>query len=137
MIKKSIVAITVILVVLAAALIFANYTNNNNSTDNSINHNSNPEKQISTTSTSNNANAPIKNTLNTAKSQIKISPEEAKKIAQENNEVTGEIAGTPTLSKEASKYMYIVPFFTKNGTNTGYIGVDAQTGQTEEIWELI
>ena len=131
MIKKSITAIIVILVVLAAALVFANYTNNNNFTDNSINS-SNPEQQISTTSNNTNTSN-NKSKSNTAKSQMKISPEEAKKIAQENNEVPGEIAGTPTLSKEAGKYMYIVPFFTKNGTNTGYIGVDAQTGQTEEI----
>ena len=133
MIKKSIIAITVILVVLAAAIVFANYTNNNNSTNNSINHNSNPGKQISTTSTSNTANVPTKSAANTAKSPVKISPEEAKKIAQENNEVPGEMAGTPTLSKESGRYMYIVPFFTKNGTKAGYIGIDAQNGQTEEI----
>jgi len=125
MIKKSITVIILICVILAAALVFANYTGHNNSTNsiNDTNNNSNM-KDIYTT------NIPSKeNVSNTAKSQMKISPEEAKKIAQNHIEEPGLTAGTPVLTTKKDGDIYIIPIInTKNRTSTGYIAIDAQTG---------
>lgn len=127
MIKKSITVIILICVILAAALVFANYTDHNNS-ENSINNpinNSNMKQQDISAS-----NVPAKeNTLNTNESQAKISPEEAKRIAQNHIEEPGLTAGTPILTTKKDGDIYIIPIInTKNKTSTGYVAIDAQTG---------
>lgn len=60
---------------------------------------------------------------------MKISPKEAKKIAQKHNEMPGVTVGIPTLKKENGRYVYTVLYiYAKNGTNAGHIDIDAQTG---------
>ena len=59
---------------------------------------------------------------------MKISPEEAKKIAQKYIEEPGDTTGTPRLTKTSDGYEYIVPIINK-GTDVGYISIDPQTGK--------
>lgn len=104
-------------IIAAVAVVFAAFGNlgHNNSTNQSIN----PVKQES--SSDNNGTS---NTSN----QIKISPEEAQKIAQKYIEEPGATAGTPTLSKSNGQYVYTVPVI-NNRVNVGEIEIDAQTGE--------
>lgn len=117
MIKKSIVAIMVI--VAAAAIVFA--ASGDPDKNDSINH----EQSVSTDNhgTSDNSGASDDNS-----SQNKISAEDAKKIAQKYIEEPGTNAGKPKLIKTGGRYMYVVPVM-ENGTNVGEINIDAITGK--------
>jgi uncharacterized membrane protein YkoI len=116
MIKKSVVAIAVI--VAAAALVFA-ATGSADHT-NSINK----EKQQTLSASSGTFGGSASGTG----SQTKISSSEAKKIAQKYIEEPGATAGTPALCKTGGKYVYVVPVI-DNGKNAGEIDIDAQTGK--------
>jgi len=122
MIKKSIIAVVVMLA--AAALVFGASGNHTNSTSNSdqgqssvTDNNNSTSDTGSTSSTSGN---------NTTKT--KISSAEAKKIAQKYIEVSSATAGTPKLIKTNGQYIYAVPVI-NNGTNVGEIDIDALTGK--------
>lgn len=119
MIKKSIVAIVVVLA--AAALVFgaSNYTN---STGNS---GSSDQKQDNI---SNNNGASDSSTSENATNGTKISPSEAQKIAQKYIDVSTATAGTPKLTKIDGQYVYAVPVI-DNGTNVGEIDINALTGK--------
>lgn len=75
---------------------------------------------------------PVKNATNTTEKQnntnVKVSPDEARAIAQSVIEEPSSYAGTPKLVREAEGYTYYVPVIT-NGTVGGEIFIDAQTGE--------
>lgn len=122
MIKKSIVAVVVMLA--AAALVFGATGNHINSTNNS-----NQGQQSSVTgssSSSNSASDSDKTSDNTTKP--KITSAEAQKIAQKYIDVQGATAGTPKLTKTNGQYIYVVPVI-DNGTNVGEIDINAITGK--------
>lgn len=122
MIKKSIVAVVVMLA--AAALVFGASGNHINSTGNS-----NQGQQSSVTgnsSSSDSASDSGKTSDNTTKP--KITSEEAQKIAQKYINVEGATAGTPKLIKTDGQYIYVVPVI-DNGTNVGEIDINAITGK--------
>ena len=135
MIKKSIIGIiALILVIAGVALVFANSQNHTNST-NSIQTQQNTSVNNSTTNNSTSHKKDLKNTsvqTDNTKIQIKISTTEAKKIAQQADKIPGETAGTPQLTKENGKYIYVVPIF-KDGKKVACIGVDPNTGDTSEL----
>ena len=118
MIKKIIVALLVVVAV--SGLVYATLGNsvNQNVTKNSINNSIGPDKQeaISTNNTVNNTTQTI------------ISSAEAQKIASKYIEVSGATAGKPSLVKQDSKMVYIVPVVIK-GENVGEIDIDAKTGK--------
>jgi uncharacterized membrane protein YkoI len=118
MIKKIIVALLVVVAV--SGLVYATLGNsvNKNVTKNSINNSIGPDKQeaISTNNTVNNTTQTI------------ISSAEAQKIASKYIEVSGATAGKPSLVKQDSKMVYIVPVVIK-GKNVGEIDIDAKTGK--------
>jgi uncharacterized membrane protein YkoI len=114
MIKKSIIAIVVI--VAAAALVFAvGSADQNNSAGNSDQETQ--QNSADNGSTSDNTDA-----------QTTISAAKAKTIAEKYIEEPGASAGTPTLSKQDGKLVYTVPI-KLNGKNVGEIYIDAQTGK--------
>ena len=122
MIKKSIVAVVVMLA--AAALVFGASGNHINSTNNS-----NQGQQSSVTdssSSSNSASDSDKASDNTTKP--KITSTEAQKIAQKYIDVQGATAGTPKLIKTNGQCIYVVPVI-DNGTNVGEIDINAITGK--------
>ncbi|MCZ3365017.1 MULTISPECIES: PepSY domain-containing protein [Methanobacterium] len=122
MIKKSIVAVVVMLA--AAALVFGASGNHINSTSNS-----NQGQQSSVTgdsSSSDSTSDSDKASDNTTKP--KITSEEAQKIAQKYINVEGATAGTPKLIKTDGQYIYVVPVI-DNGTNVGEIDINAITGK--------
>lgn len=115
MIKKSIVALVVI--VAAAAMVFgaSNYTNST----------------IGSSDQEQDGLPADKNTFSKASDnsdETKISAEEAKKIAQKYIEEPGTNAGKPKLIKTDGRYIYVVPVM-DNGTNVGEINIDALTGK--------
>ena len=123
MIKKSIVAIVVMLA--AAALVFGasgnhtNPANTSNQAQQSSVTNSNEGSSDNSVSDNNGAD-------NTAKPQITSA--EAKKTAQKYIDVQGATAGTPKLIKTNGQYIYVVPVI-NNGTNVGEIHINAITGK--------
>ena len=122
MIKKSIVAIVVMLA--AAALVFGASGNHTNSTSTS-----NQGQQSSVTSNSSSSNSISDNNKasdNTTKT--KITSAEAQKKAQNYIDVQGATAGTPKLIKTNGQYIYAVPVIS-NGTNVGEIDINAITGK--------
>ena len=122
MIKKSIVAVVVMLA--AAALVFGASGNHINSTSKS-----NQGQQSSVTGSSSSSNSASDNNKasdNTTKS--KITSTEAQKIAQKYIDVDGATAGTPKLIKTDGQYIYAVPVI-NNGTNVGEIDINAITGK--------
>jgi uncharacterized membrane protein YkoI len=118
MIKKIIVALLVVVAI--SGLVYATLGNseNKNITKNSTNNSTSPVKQeaIST-----------HNTINKT-TQTTISSAEAQKIASKYIQVSGATAGKPTLVKQDSKMVYIVPVII-NGKNVGEIDIDAKTGK--------
>ncbi len=116
MIKKSIVALVVI--VAAAAMVFgaSNYTH-------SAIDNSNPEQKDSSTDNNTRSNASDDST-----NETKISPAKAQEIAQKYIEEPGTTAGTPKLIKTNGQYIYVVPVI-DNGTTVGEINIDAINGK--------
>ena len=118
MIKKIIVALLVVVAI--SGLVYATLGNseNKNITKNSTNNSTSPVKQeaIST-----------HNTINKT-TQTTISSAEAQKIASKYIQVSGATAGKPTLVKQDSAMVYIVPVII-NGKNVGEIDIDANTGK--------
>ena len=114
MIKKIIVALVVIVAVVG--LVFATIGNSDNK---NINNNSNVTVEQQKLQTNDNT---IDNT-----SEKLISSAKAQKIAISFIEEAGAIAGTPTLTKQDNKMVYIVPII-ENGQNVGEITIDAETG---------
>ncbi len=120
MIKKSIVAVVVMLA--AAALVFGasgNHTNPANT--------SNQAQQSSVTSSSSNS-ASDNNKASDNTEKTKITSAEAQKIAQKYIDVQGATAGTPKLIKNDGQYIYVVPVI-DNETNVGEIHINAITGK--------
>jgi len=116
MIKKSIVALVVI--VAAAAMVFgaSNYTNS------TIGSSDQEQEGLSTdTNTFSNASEDDPD-------ETKISPAKAQEIAQKYIEEPGTNAGKPKLIKTDGRYIYVVPVI-DNGTNVGEINIDALTGK--------
>lgn len=120
MIKKSIVAVVVMLA--AAALVFGASGNHTNSTNTS----NQGQSSVTGSSSSNGVSDSDKASDNTTKS--KITSAEAQKIAQKYIDVQGATAGTPKLTKTDGQYIYTVPVI-NNGTNVGEIDIDAITGK--------
>jgi len=124
MIKKSIIAIVVVLA--AAALVFGASGNHNPTNPTNT---SNQTQQSSITgnseSQSNNSVSNNKGTDNTAK--LNITSAKAKETAQKYIDVQGATAGTPKLIKTNGQYIYVVPVI-DNGTNVGEIDIDATSG---------
>ena len=129
MIKKAVIALIVILAIVGLAFASNNIntknttnaiptTNTTHSTTN-ITHLASPVKQTNFIAT--------KNTSQNNKSQINISKTEARNIAANYIQVSGAVAGIPTLVYQSNKLVYIVPVM-ENGTNVGEIDIDAQTG---------
>ena len=129
MIKKAVIVLIVILAIVWLAFASNNIntknttntiptTNTTHSTTN-ITHLSSPVKQTNFIAT--------KNTSQNNKSQINISKTEARNIAANYIQVSGAVAGIPTLVYQSNKLVYIVPVM-ENGTNVGEIDIDAQTG---------
>jgi uncharacterized membrane protein YkoI len=123
MIKKSIVAIVVMLA--AAALVFGasgNYINPANT--------SNQAQQSSVTNGNNGSsdNSASDNSASDNTNETKITSAEAKETAQKYIDVQGATAGTPKLIKTNGQYIYVVPVI-NNGTNVGEIDIDAITGK--------
>ncbi len=114
MIKKIIVALVVIVAVVG--LVFATIGNSDNK---NINNNSNVTVEQQKLQTNDNT---VDNT-----SEKLISSAKAQKIAISFIEEAGAIAGTPTLTKQDNKMVYIVPII-ENGQNVGEITIDAETG---------
>jgi Peptidase propeptide and YPEB domain. len=120
MIKKSIVAVVVMLA--AAALVFGASGNHTNSTNTS----NQGQSSVTGSSSSSDSASDDKTSDNTTKT--KITSTEAKKIAQKYIEVQGATAGTPKLIKTNGQYIYAVPVI-DNGTNVGEIDINAITGK--------
>jgi uncharacterized membrane protein YkoI len=132
MIKKAVIVLIVILAIVGLAFASNNIntknttnttntiptTNTTHSTTN-ITHLASPVKQTNFIAT--------KNTSQNNKSQINISKTEARNIAANYIQVSGAVAGIPTLVYQSNKLVYIVPVM-ENGTNVGEIDIDAQTG---------
>ncbi|MBZ2165371.1 PepSY domain-containing protein [Methanobacterium spitsbergense] len=115
MMKKIIVA----LVILVAVLGLGFATIGNTAKKNTTNNTTSPATQQIVTNTNNTTD----NSTNT-----NITSAEAQKIASKYIAVSGAIAGTPTLTKQNNKLVYIVPVI-DNGKNVGEIDIDAQTGE--------
>jgi uncharacterized protein YxeA len=129
MIKKAVIALIVILAIVGLA--FASNNINTKNTTNAIpttntthlttntTHSMSPMKQTNFIVT--------KNTTQNNNTQINISLAEARNIAATYIQVSGAVAGMPTLVYQSNKLVYIVPVM-ENGTNVGEIDIDAQTG---------
>jgi uncharacterized membrane protein YkoI len=118
MIKKSIIALIVIVAIVGVAFAANNLNIKNSTTKTSS---INPENQINA---SNNNTATSHNKY----TQNKISASEAQKIAKTYIKVSGATAGTPKLVNQSGKLVYIVPVI-DNGKNVGEIDIDAKTGK--------
>jgi hypothetical protein len=129
MIKKAVIVLIVILAIVGLAFASNNIntknttntiptTNTTHSTTN-ITHLASPVKQTNFIATN--------NTSHNNTSQINISIAEARNIAATYIQVSGAVAGIPTLVYQSNKLVYIVPVM-ENGTNVGEIDIDAQTG---------
>jgi len=69
----------------------------------------------------------------TGGNKMKISPEEAKSIAQKNIQEPGAVAGTPKIETIDNKQVYVVPVL-KDGKEVGGFFIDPQTGKIIEGW---
>ena len=120
MIKKSIIAMVIIIA--GIGLVFAAYggTGNNNPTTSS----SNQEKQ----QTSGGDLTSKSNTATENENSNIISASEAKEIAQKYIEVSTATSGTPKLIKSGETMIYVVPVI-DNGQVVGEIEINAQTGE--------
>ena len=120
MIKKSIIAIVIIIA--GIGLVFAAYggTGNNNPTTSS----SNQEKQ----QTSSGDLTSKSNTATENENSNIISASEAKEIAQKYIEVSTATSGTPKLIRSGETMIYVVPVI-DNGQVVGEIEINAQTGE--------
>lgn len=123
MIKKSIVAVVVMLA--AAALVFGASGNHTNPVNTS-----NQSQQSSVTNNSNTSNNSVssKGTSDNTTNKTKITSAEAQSIAKKYIDVQGATAGTPKLIKTNGQYIYAVPVI-DNGTNVGEIDINALTGK--------
>ena len=119
MIKKSIIAMVIIIA--GIGLVFAAYggTGNNNPPTSS----SNQQKQTSSGDLTSKSNTATEN----ENSNI-ISASEAKEIAQKYIEVSTATPGTPKLIKSGETMIYVVPVI-DNGQVVGEIEINAQTGE--------
>jgi uncharacterized membrane protein YkoI len=115
MIKKIIVALVVIVAVVG--IVFATIGNSDNKNTNN-NSNITVEQQKLPTND---------NTTNNTSEKL-ISSAKAQKIATNFIEEASATAGTPTLTKQDNKMVYIVPII-ENGINVGEITIDAETGE--------
>ena len=129
MIKKAVIALIVILAIVGLA-----FASNNINTKNTTNAIPTTNTTHSTTNTTHSM-SPMKqtnfivtkNTTQNNNTQINISLAEARNIAATYIQVSGAVAGMPTLVYQSNKLVYIVPVM-ENGTNVGEIDIDAQTG---------
>jgi uncharacterized membrane protein YkoI len=115
MMKKIIVALVIVVAVLGLGFATIGNTDKKNTSNNTTS----PSTQQIVTNTSNTT----ENSTNT-----NITSTEAQKIASKYIAVAGAIAGTPTLTNQDNKLVYIVPII-DNGKNVGEIDIDAQTGE--------
>jgi hypothetical protein len=104
MIKKAVIALIVILAIVGLA--FASNNINTKNTTNAIpttntTHSMSPMKQTNFIVT--------KNTTQNNNTQINISLAEARNIAATYIQVSGAVAGMPTLVYQSNKLVYIVP----------------------------
>lgn len=111
MIKKSTLAMMVLVVMI---VVVSGCTDNKNNTQNNT-------QNISNQTPNNNS------TTNSTNSSIK-SAEEAKVIAQKYVDEPGVTAGTPVLNTVNGRQIYVVPLY-KNGQAVGEIELDAKTGE--------
>jgi len=117
MIKKSIIAIVVIIAAVGLVLAASGSTEENSSTKDSDNieqQNIEQQNEITESSSEN---------MKTA-----ISARKAQEIAQKYIEEPGAKAGTPKLSSVDNRAVYIVPVIL-NGEQVGEIEIDAETGE--------
>ena len=129
MIKKAVIALIVILAIVGLA-----FASNNINTKNTTNAIPTTNTTHSTTNTTHSM-SPMKqtnfivtkNTTQNNNTQINISLAEARNIAATYIQVSGAVAGMPTLVYQSNKLVYIVPVM-ENGTNVGEIDIDAQAG---------
>jgi hypothetical protein len=136
MIKKAVIALIVILAIVGLA--FASNNINTKNTTNAIPTTNTTHSTTNTTHSTTNTThsmSPMKqtnfivtkNTTQNNNTQINISLAEARNIAATYIQVSGAVAGMPTLVYQSNKLVYIVPVM-ENGTNVGEIDIDAQTG---------
>jgi uncharacterized membrane protein YkoI len=111
--------IIVVLVIVVAVLGLGFATIGNTAKKNTINNTTSPVTQQIVTNTNNTTDNSTNTNITSAKAQ---------KIASKYIAVSGAIAGTPTLTKQDNKLVYIVPVI-DNGKNVGEIDIDAQTGE--------
>jgi uncharacterized membrane protein YkoI len=122
MIKK-LVGLVVIIAILAIGVVAFGSSNTKN--PNSTSAIKQPSVvAITNSSQANNINKPTM----TQKSQNKVSPAEAQKIANRYILEPGAVAGTPKLIKQNTQMVYLVPVI-MNGKQVGEIYIDAQTGK--------
>ncbi|MGZ7135923.1 MAG: PepSY domain-containing protein, partial [Methanobacterium sp.] len=97
----------------------------------------NPQEQISTDQNSKSTAQSQSGTTKTGSvdsqsqtggSNVKITPAQAKSIAQKSIEQPGATTGTPKLKTVNGTKIYIVPVI-DNGKTAGEIWIDAQTGE--------
>ena len=120
MIKKSIIAMVIIIA--GIGLVFAAYggTGNNNPPTSSSNQKNQQTSSGDLTSKSNTATENENSNI--------ISASEAKEIAQKYIEVSTATSGTPKLIKSGETMIYVVPVI-DNGQVVGEIEINAQTGE--------
>ncbi|WP_048190724.1 PepSY domain-containing protein [Methanobacterium sp. SMA-27] len=115
--------IIVVLVIVVAVLGLGFATIGDTAKKNTTNNTKSPVTQQIVTNTNNTTDNSTNTNTNT-----NITSAEAQKIASKYIAVSGAIAGTPTLTKQDNKLVYIVPVI-DNGKNVGEIDIDAQTGE--------
>lgn len=87
----------------------------------------NPSVQSQSGSTVNTGSGSSQSSSNGG-SSVKISPSQAKSIAQKSIAEQGATTGTPKIITIKGKKTYVVPVIT-NGKTSGEIWIDAQTGE--------
>lgn len=118
MLKKSIATLLVVVAILGVALATNGMQNSKNTTN--ISTSSVPSNNIIVSSNTN-------QTTNKSTDKM-ISASEAQKIASKYIDQQGATAGTPQLTKQDGKNVYIVPVI-YNGQTAGEIDIDATTGE--------
>ena len=116
MIKKSIIALAAIVAVVGIVFAAGGAGHSNSTNSNDL------EKQQKSSSDTN------ASTATTVNASTKISATKAKEIASKYIDSPGATAGTPKLTTEDGKKVYVVPVI-DNGQQVGEIDIDAQTGE--------
>lgn len=130
--------VIVLIVIIGAVYLLANPSNQNQTAINTSNITStgNNTIQSNATNTSDNGNSSKNNNQTNGTGNIKISSQQAQKIAVDSTkELSGQTvtAGTPTLFKWTANnrhtWVWKVPLFDTNGKSAGSMDVDAYTGE--------